>query len=69
MAEPLPPSLPGRRYDAIVIGAGPNGLTAARVLGRRRRKGLGGVRADGSGLRPVTTEWAAISPAWRPGAR
>ena len=51
-------SLPGGRYDAIVIGAGPNGLTAARVLAKRRRRVLVVESADAIGGHTRSIEFA-----------
>ena len=56
MAESPPAG--GRRYDAIVIGAGPNGLTAARVLARRRRRVLVVESADAIGGHTRSIEFA-----------
>ena len=51
-------SLPAGRYDAIVIGAEPNGLTAARVLARRRRRVLVVDGADAIGGHTRAIEFA-----------
>lgn len=47
-----------RRYDAIIIGAGPNGLTLARMLARRRRKVLVVESAEDIGGHTRTLEFA-----------
>lgn len=46
------------KYDVVVIGAGPNGLTAAAVLGKRRRRVLVLERADEIGGHTRTIEFA-----------
>lgn len=46
------------KYDAIVIGAGPNGLTAAAYLAKRRRKVLVLESADEIGGHARTIEFA-----------
>lgn len=56
MAEAQSPGT--RRYDAIVIGAGPNGLTLARMLARRRRKVLVIESAEEIGGHTRTIEFA-----------
>ena len=80
-SAPLSPSPQGRTGRAVVVGSGPNGLTAAALLARRgwdvevfeRNAMIGGAAASSDLLGPGTTvdlgaaghPFGVVSPAFR----